>query len=80
MHNCIQCKPHKVEHPIIISQIIKLDQDLEPGVNSLTLISEIKTLLKDSFTKVEKVYKTMVIMKANLDSITDRLKSKRVYY
>jgi len=78
MYNRIQRELHKVERPLILAQIIKMDQDLEPGVNSLTWVSDIKTFLKGSFTKVEKVYKTMVTMKANLESITDRLKSKRV--
>ena len=78
MYNRIKRELHKVERPLIISQIIKMDQDLESGVNSLTWVSDIKIFLKGSFTKVEKVYKTIVIMKANLESIRDRLKSKRV--
>ena len=55
MYNRIQRELHKVERPLILSQIIKMDQDLEPGVNSLTWVSDIKTFLKGSFTKVEKV-------------------------
>jgi len=55
-----------------------MDQDLEPGINSLCWESDINTFLKSSKTKVDKVYKTMLTMKHNLESITERLKSKRV--
>ena len=67
-----------MERPLILSQIIQMDQDLEPGINSLTWEKDINACLKSSKTKVDKVYKTMLTMKHNLESITERLKSKRV--
>jgi hypothetical protein len=78
MYNRIQRELHKVERPLILSQIVKMDQDLEPGMNSLTWQNDISSFLKSSKTKVDKVYKTMLTMKHNLESITERLKSKRV--
>lgn len=55
MYNRIQRELHKVERPLILSQIVKMDQDLEPGINSLTWENDINTFLKSSKTKVDKV-------------------------
>jgi hypothetical protein len=55
MYNRIQRELHKVERPLILSQIVKMDQDLEPGINSLTWENDINSFLKSSKTKVDKV-------------------------
>lgn len=78
MYNIIQSELNRVERPLVANNIKAMDQNLEPGIKSLTWESEITPFLKSSKKMVEKVYTVMQAMKTNLNSIYKHLQNKKV--
>lgn len=78
MYNIIQSELNRVERPLVSNNIKSMNMSLEAGLSEHKWNSQVTNFLKTSKKKVETVYKVMLTMKNNFNSILKHLENKKV--